>query len=205
MGRLNLSPDNEKARDEIKFTFGNWRALLLRREVERNFNSALFQQRFVVPLIKVDEVDNCLITLDCLILRSANKVPFPIKRHQANPFELVSAVSIRGIEDIYKYQTASSFPLQRFNKFTSNIISYDFVNQYLYILGNKKIKQVAITDTFESPEEINSCASGDTCYSDDKPYPLSKDLIQQIIEGILRGEIAIKPKDVEVKTDNKEE
>lgn len=201
-GKLN-APFDEKLNDEIKFAIKGYRALFLRRDLERNLPSAIYQQSFIIDLIKVDEIDSCKVDLGCLILRSENKVPIPVRHKGMSPFAVVSAASVRNYKDVYGYKTREEIPFQKFNKFSYEIIGYDYINGYIYLFGNKLLKYARLSDAFESPEEINSCASGDTCYSDDGPFPISKDMAQLIVDTIVQT-YRNKEKDLQVKTDNKE-
>lgn len=195
-GKLN-DPFNVKLKDEIKFAVANARALLLRRDTERYHASAIFKQTFLVDLIEVDEIDSCKVDLGCIILRSKNPVPIPVRTKRPTPFSLVSAASIKGSSHILPFKTRAEVPFLKYNKFGVPA-SYDYINGYIYVWGNDRFKWIRLNDIFEDPTEINTCSTNETCYDDNKPYPISKDMVDIIIEKIITGEIRLN-EDVEVK------
>ncbi len=200
------APFDEKLKDEVKFAIKGYRALFLRRDLERNIDTGRFKQSFLVELIKVDEIDSCKVELGCTILRTKNKVPKSIRTKNPVPYQSVTASAVRGIRDIYPYKVRNEVAiLAKHNKFQlSEVLGYDYINDYIYVwlIKNhpKVLKWVRIEDIFDDPEEINSCAYGETCYNDDMDYPISKDLAQLICETIISN--YKRTGDLEVKTEN---
>jgi hypothetical protein len=104
------------------------------------------------------------------------------------------------------FKHSQSFNLE-FTKYSRNqpadIVTYTFVDNYLYFYNlPKSQKYVGVQDIFESPEALKSinCETGkvESCYKDDDEYPLTEDLVQQLIQAILATELRIQaPSDTE--------
>ena len=66
------------------------------------------------------------------------------------------------------------------------------IEDYLYIYNADGLEYINIRGVFEDPEDVSKfgdCADG-SCYEGDKtPFPISMDMIQQINQGILGGEL----------------
>jgi hypothetical protein len=194
-------PLNVELKENAKFSIKYWRATLIRRDVARNGQSDEFLQRFYFDLVKVDKADACNFNLDCLILRSKFEVPKPIRLNNDILFKFVGSVDGKA----WTFTEYEEVPYTAYNKFTSSQIRYAYINNYIYVFGNTKLKKGAIQASFANPSVINNSCDASTCYSDDSEFPIAEDMLQQIIQGILSTEFKMmKPKDneVEIDTDN---
>lgn len=187
-------PFNYQLKENIKFSVKTWRAFLIRQDILRNGLSDEFLQRFYVDLVKVDKADACNFDLNCLILRTKFEVPKPIRLNNDILFKFVGTVDGKP----FTYVEYEEVAYTAYTKFSTNLIRYNYTNGYLYIFGNTKLKKLAIQAVFVNPEEINNSCDEETCYKDDKEFPISEDMIKIIISGIMSGEFKIQPKDEEV-------
>ena len=180
-------PLNIVLKENIKFSIKYWRALLYRRDIATNGQSDEFLQKFHAPLTKVDKADDCAFTLDCTILRTTNKVPKPVRLKTDVLFKFVGTADGKAFD----YTEYEEVQFRCENKYTGKSIIYSYINDYLYIFNATKLKKLAIQAVFANPEEINICATSDTCYSDDDKYPIADDMIGDIINGILSKEFKL--------------
>ncbi len=178
-------PLNIVLRENIKFSLNYWRALLMRRDIATNGMSDVFLQKFNITLTKVDKADACNFNLDCVkVLRSTTTIPKPVRLKSDILFKFVGTVDGKPFTQV-QYEEV---PYTCYNKFTSRDWRYAYINDYIYIFNNTKLKYLALQYAVEAPEMINlSCTAG-TCYSDDSDYPCPLDMVQQIVAGILSGE-----------------
>lgn len=192
------APLNVELKENIKFSVKYWRATLIRRDVARNGMSDEFLQRFYFNLVKVDKADACNFNLDCLILRSEFEIPAPIRLNNDILFKFVGSVDGKA----WTYTEYEEVPYVAYNKFTAKEIRYTWVNKYFYIFGNTKLKKGAVQAPWADPSLINTSCDSASCYSDDSEFPISADMLQQIVDGILTREFRImNPKDNEVQID----
>jgi hypothetical protein len=182
-GRTFDIPFQEQLIDMVSY----WRSTILKRSLEKGqLRRKHFLQDFVVELEKVPEI-SCPISYGC-VLRSKVRIPKPI--YTTNMlFDFV------GSADFYmpfKSVEKQDIPILANSEFKTRGLYYTYVDGYLEIYGDSEIKYIGIKSVFENPEDVAEVqCDGDACYDWDKPYPLSEDLIQQIIENILKLELRI--------------
>ena len=85
-----------------------------------------------------------------------------------------------------------NYNFTKYNKFTSKTIKYFINGDYISIINNKKIKNIKLSYAFENFEQaINYCENTNgNCYSEDSEYPLSLDMIEIIIQQLLKENYA---------------
>lgn len=172
-------------KEDIKFAARTWGAFLIRQDYERNGSNALYLRRFVVRLVKVDAADTCGAPVDCLVLRSEFKIPSPVRIKSASLFEYVGSIDWN-----YAFTPTKAEELQytRFNKYTSDIIRYDYINGYIYVFNAKRVTKIGIKEVPVNPAEIvDLCANGGSCITDDESIPYPEDMVKTIVEGLLSG------------------
>lgn len=178
--------------ENIKASVKYWRAMLIRRDVSANGLSDEFLQRIYVNLVKVDKADACNFQDGCQVLRTKVPIPKPLRLKNDVVFKFVGSENGKA----FTYTEYEEVPFTCYNKYTSKVLRYAYINGYIYVFNNLKLKKLAIQSIFADPSEISTVC--DECYSDDKPYPIGEDMIQAIIQGILTGEFRLKPTDEEV-------
>lgn len=174
-------------RDRIKFIIRYHAPLYIRRDSQRNLISDTYLNTYETDLIKVDRLDNCDFDLGCDILRTENKIPTPTRFKGRLPFTYVGTLG--GIKS-FIYTKFYELDFTRFNEVTSNSIRYDYVNNYIYVFNNLKIKKIQLISAFTNLEDyINTCNK--SCDQDNQDYPVPLDIIKLITSDILNGEIRL--------------
>ncbi|SRR6266403_4478693 len=195
--RLN-QPFNIMLKERKKFEVKYWRSMMIRQDVAKNGLSYEFLQSFVTNLTKIDKGDNCVIGIDCIILRTKTKIPKPVRLKDDVPFKYVGEI---GGNNSFVYTELEELKYTNSNKYTYNVIRYNYTNGYVYIFNNTKLKYISLQGIFTNPESINSCTSGGTtlCYNDDMEFPIADDMLQTIIDGIVNEELKAPVDNKEVK------
>lgn len=185
--RLN-QPFNKMLRERKKFEVKYWRAELIRQDDAKNGLSYEFIQTTTIDLIKVDKADNCLIGVDCEVLRSKTKIPKPVRLKSDVPFKYVGEV---GGGSSYPYCEIEELRYTKSNKYTSKFIRYAYMNGYLYVFNNTKLKFLTLQGIFSYPELVNTCTSDSSpvCYNDDMEFPIAADMLRVIIDGLVNEEL----------------
>lgn len=187
-------PFNEMLKDNLKFSIRYWRATFIRRDIQANGMSDEFLQRIYVDLQKVSKADACNFDLNCTtILRTSVQIPKPIRVKNDVLFKFVGNVDGKP----FTYTEFEEVPYTCYNRFTSKVIRYCYVNGYIYVFNNTLLKKLAIQTPFVDPYQANALCEG--CYNDDSEFPCPEDMIQQIFQGIVNGELkVVNPTDEEV-------
>ena len=195
-------PNNHSLREKIRSVIVHTRAEIIRRSYENhNYVDKLLTQRFKVTLTSVVDGDFELpeelqdIPID-KIKRTNQKVPRPIRLTNNLPFDRVSSVG---------YKTNREFPYikETTARFKGSVpglcgaISYDYINEYLYLFPASKDKivpvdAIVIESAFEHPNQIldiNGDLTVENHLYDDNEWLLSEDMIGQIKEIIYKREL----------------
>lgn len=199
-GRLN-DPLNEVLKEQIKFAVKYYRAFLIRRDITKNGMSNEFLQSIKVKLQRADKADSCIASLNCPILRSVNKIPNPIRLNSDEAFKFVGSV---GRQKSFTYTRLEELPFTNYLEFNTDEIRYEWMNGYLYIFNNLKLKYAELVAPYANPNKVKDDCDDIPCFNDDMEFPLGDDLLQTIITGLLSGEFklrAIEDGQVEIEED----
>lgn len=185
--------------EELKMMVDYWRATVMKQALERNPKDRQhFQQSLVMELIKVPLVE-CPIEYGC-VLRTKEKVPSPL-RGGSVLFDYIGRAtwdkSYSTTNEAFEVFTSTS-------PYTGKNVRYAYRDNYLYVYNDKKLKYVGVKGVFENPRDLGQFQCGESsCYTDDLLYPLSEDMIQQVVSAILKTELRILPTEdkVEVPVD----
>jgi len=172
--------------ERLKFNVSYYRALLIRRDQERNtYLPEQFIQSFCLDMEKVDASECCDIKVDCIIMKSTKKLPSPIRLKNGSPLSYVGT-----IDNLKSYAPMSvgELPFISFSSFTANIARYFVQEGYLYII-NAKPKKVNVKGIFEDPRDLLDFDCSGECYDDDAEYPITADMVQRITQSLLAGEL----------------
>ena len=85
-------PFDGMLKQRVKFSIKYYRAMLIRRDAERNPMSKHNVQRMNVKLKKVDKADTCVVDIDCDVLRTEHKIPKPVRMNSDSPFKYVDVL-----------------------------------------------------------------------------------------------------------------
>lgn len=197
-GRVNSATDYYTI-EEIKFAVSYYRAVLLRREIERQGADNALEQSFVVELAQMQPSD-CTFTLPnaCLLFKTVKKVPFPV-RNKTGHFGYVGRVDY---QKSFTLIQPEELQFLAYSKFTGRTIKFFYHQNHIYVVGSKWLKRLLVRGVFENPSEVaDLCVNSTTCFSDDEPYPIGLDMLETIVTNLLSKEFSIRGANLEVKID----
>lgn len=211
---------NNTLKESIKETVLDYRAKFIRDDLAKNAASDMhIMQTGAVMFKKVNllsefTTDYGYVTAICPeileqeryeILRSIEPLPVPIRKKNSTQSGFYFLGRIDGSKR-FVLTTLDKFPYYKSLRYNEHTIYYIILNQYVYIINNLdkcdinlslKIINLMVKDAFEDPREFyNACDNGDT-FIDDMPFPMGRDMVLQISNGILKGEYPLKAKDGE--------
>ena len=204
---------NMTLRESIKDTIIIYRSKMLRDSDTRNFDDmALFAQNLSVPLIKVDLYKefgigvakqalsflnvNLDSTITYEVLRTKEKVPTPLRHHMMHrePFRFVG--SFNG-SDYFYYTTLGTYKYDSILPNRLDTIFYIYINNYIYVVNNLRkcdvtnsldLKEIFISSIFDNPRTAYKICDDPSVKIDDRPFPMSGDLLSSIYNMVKRGE-----------------
>lgn len=139
--------------------------------------------------IKYSDIPSDIQNIDRsnLIKRSIKKIPRPVRLSNNLPFHSIRTI---GAKDsiIIPYIMESSNKFYKHLPGMNNIISYDYINEYLYIYNpNVDLHKICIESIFEYPHELNLEFSDNdnVTFDDDDEFFLPEDLVNSVKKLVL--------------------
>lgn len=187
-------------RRAIRLSVIHNRNKLIRQSFEKHgYTDKVLQQRFRITLINCPDGD-VLVDGTRIIKRSTNRVPRPTRLNNNLPFLSVRTTGVYNpIEIPFVKEAGSKF--YRHLPGMCRTISYDLINQYLYIDITKNsdlasIGSVIVESPFEYPTIIDDEETvysgikeehfdGDKTYTADDEFMISEDMIYDIKKLVL--------------------
>ena len=195
-------PNNHVLRENLKLLIIQTRNECIRRSYENHgYVDKGLTQRFRVTLIEVNDGDITIpdkikdyVAID-KIKRTTEKVPRPIRLTNNLPFDRVSSVGYTNNREFpYIKETTARF--RNSVPGLCGAISYDYINEYLYLYpprrGTFELNQIVIESAFEHPNEIslgNGEITTDNLIYDDNEYLIPEDMYGQIKDIIYKRDL----------------
>lgn len=176
--------------EQIKFQVKYYRALLIRRDVERGLTHLEhFEQDLGhIDLIDVDSAELQGLYSGNIIKKSVKQLPSALRLRTKKAITYVAPYGRAEMNIPFIEPVRSAW--QSFNKFTSESPFSFIKNDYLYIVNATPFSKVYVRGVFEDPEHVFEFTeeTGLELYDSDSPFPISEDLLQQVTQSILNGE-----------------
>ncbi|MDD7629847.1 MAG: hypothetical protein PUJ60_02225 [bacterium] len=195
-------PNNHVLRENLKLLIIQTRNECIRRSYENHgYVDKGLTQRFRVTLTEVNDGDITIpdeikdyVAID-KIKRTTEKVPRPIRLTNNLPFDRVSSVGYANNREFpYIKETTARF--RNSVPGLCGAISYDYINEYLYLYpprrGTLELNQIVIESAFEHPNEIslgNGEITTDNLIYDDNEYLIPEDMYGQIKDIIYKRDL----------------
>ena len=195
-------PNNHVLRENLKLLIIQTRNECIRRSYENHgYVDKGLTQRFRVTLIEVNDGDITIpdeikdyVAID-KIKRTTEKVPRSIRLTNNLPFDRVSSVGYANNREFpYIKETTARF--RNSVPGLCGAISYDYINEYLYLYpprrGTFELNQIVIESAFEHPNEIslgNGEITTDNLIYDDNEYLIPEDMYGQIKDIIYKRDL----------------
>lgn len=185
--------DEHISLDQIKFNVKHYRAMFIRRDFAKNgFTSRHIEQDLgCIEVAPTDASKCCRLPSHCIVYRSVMPLPKTIRYNFEEAITYVGDVTGQGTIPMVNSNTIQWLP---FDKYTKNKMKSYMINDYLYIYNADGLEKVNVRGVFEDPQDVSvfkECEGGG-CYDDSiHDFPISMDMLQQINQGILGGELSL--------------
>ena len=181
--------DENISLDQIKFNVRHYRAVLVRRDFQRNgmITRHLEQSLGCMQLEKVDGSQCCGLDIGCMVYKTKLPVPRTLR------FNFEDAITFVGAADgLTRIPLVSSSIIKyvQYEKYTSEKKKAYMIGDYLYVFNAEGMEYINIRGVFENPEDLSMYdCDGSECYDDNSEYPLPADMLQAINSGLMQGEL----------------
>lgn len=191
-------PFSVPLQEELKVIMNYKRADWFQKAIDKHPEQRrFFYKDFSAELIRVDKAE-CPVVLNCTVLKTVSKVPIPVRTSWA----LFDYVGDPDKTDGYGYSTPEQTKeLAMYSKYTADRPRYFYVNGYLYIYNEKELEYVNVRGIWADPRQLSAfkCVN-EPCYTDDDQYNIPDDIINTMIQDILKneGKLLLSPEKAEV-------
>ena len=181
------SDDEHISLRQIHFNVLHYRALLVRRDFQRNgiITRHLEQELGCLELEEVNASRCCGLPLECSVWKTKKKIPRTIRLNMMEALTSITDPSGINTIPLVNVNTVQFLPYDRFTK--KDRKAY-MIEDYLYIYNPMGMDTVNIRGIFEDPTALGAydCADG-SCYDKDSDFPLPMDMVNAITEGLVKG------------------
>lgn len=174
---------NEELINLLYTSVYNWRAKLIRQNLQKYGNRTLFEDTIVVPLELASLSADCSIEL-CNYMRTTVKIPQPVLMEGVQPYK----VATTNLGTYMDYIKPEHLLWKKYSKWTSKDLVYTYINGYIYEIGNNFLEKLSITAIWDRPDllEDYECES---CNPTNKVIPAN--MAADIITAISQNEIRL--------------
>lgn len=196
--------------DELKHIVNYKRSKILYEWMKnlplRNF---LFQN-FVIGTERVSATECEEFPSECYIVRTECEVPNPFRDPRIKlPYGIFDYVGHSSGYKPYSYLTREHFPYLKYRPYTADTKKWFYSNGFVYVINDKDEapNPVMIRGVFQDPIINIGCnvcdAEGTICSPNTAPYPVPPEMLDEIINAVIREELATGdlPKEIDEEKD----
>ena len=154
---------NHELRERIKDSVKQAMATFIRHSIETHGIDDILKLSYAVNLIEVPRInfeykfDGQVVNSNEKILRSENRIPYPVRFRNEAPFTYVGLPDF-SLSFAKREYSEGKIPLKSMPSRPDRRYSYSLKNSYLYITGidceTFKARIIAVESIWENPEEI---------------------------------------------------
>lgn len=183
-------PFSTPLQEELKVIFNYKREDWMQKIVEKYPGQRkYFLKDFSVDLEKVDRAE-CPVNVDCTVLRTVTTIPMPIR----SSYGLFDYVGDPDKTDGYTYVTPDQlyWMIKFGSRYTENRPKYFYVNGYVYIYQDNDLISLNIRGLWPDQRQLAAFKCADVpCYTDDDQYDIPGDIINTMVQDVLKNELRI--------------
>lgn len=183
---------DEPFREMIKDRVRVWRSTLIRDALNKDpGRRKFFLQSLTVPMER-KPAQECGIPMNCYIAQSTYQIPYPITANKLL-YEYVGMVD--GMS-AFSWVERSWLKYKSHDKYSSSLGTYTALNRKIQVHHQEDLTHILIEGVFDDPEEVEKLrcdAAGTACNYGDSQFPAPNDIIQKIIQYVMRVDLGIIP------------
>jgi hypothetical protein len=148
-----------------------------------------FIKYITIDLVDVDQAECPAVGGDCTVKKTVKKIPTPTR----STYALFDYVGDNDRTDSYGYATIDQIVwFNKYNKYTSSRPKYEYANGYVYVYNEDTLEQVTIGGIWPDQAQLNEFKCDDQpCYTDDDQYDIADDIINTMIQDVLKNEFRL--------------
>jgi len=183
-------PFSVPLQEELKVMFNYKLADWMQKIIDKHPEQRKFYLKDITVELEAVDRGDCPIDTDCTVLRTISKIPTPVRSATA----LFDYVGDPDKGDGYSYAAPEEiYWLAKYNKYTSNRPKYFYLNGYVYIYNEDSLEHVNIRGLWPDQRQLNTFKCNDVpCYTDDDQWDVPQDIINTMVQDLLKNELGLK-------------
>lgn len=181
-------PFSVPVQEQLKVIWNYKRADWLQKIVDKHPEQRKFFLKTITnSLIDIDEAD-CPVEIGCTIKRTSKKIPKPLRTTET----LFDYVGDPDKFDGYTYTTPEQlyYILKYGSKYTKDRPKYFYSNDYIYVYNEDSLENLGIRGIWPDQRQLNEFkCNGVPCYTDNDQYDIPDDIINVMMQDILKNEL----------------
>lgn len=179
-------------RNYIIFKILEYRALYIRRDVEKNLfiSNQIEQDLGCLDLEDVDAADCCDVEIGCTVKRTVDTIPTTIRFNYKDAITYVGSIDkTTSFKIIRPYDARWA----KFNKYTNKGNRAYLLNDKLYVIsGNPLLDKINVRGVFYDPRDVRPfICDGEPCYTENSIFPIGTDMLQSIVTEIVSKDLRL--------------
>jgi len=194
-------PIQEQLKVVLNYKRADWMQKVIEKYPEQR---KYFRKDIVDSLVEVDRAE-CPISTDCTVKRTTHQIPLPLR----STYSLFDYVGDPDKTDGYTYIPPEFLAtINEYSKYTKDRPRYFYSNGYVYIYNDPALDYIDIGGIWPDQKQLADfkCPNA-PCYTDDDQWDIPDDIINTLIQDVLKNEIRLfveLDKDETVTVDNKD-
>lgn len=182
-------PFNIPLQEELKLIVNYKRAQFIQQIAEKRPEQRKFFLKYISDeLIRVEDEECPFPVNDCKVLRTERKIPMPIR----SSYALFEYVGDDDRTDGYTYAQPDQLRWLKHSKYTGDRPKYFYADGYVYIYNEETLETITIGGVWSDQKQLHEFKCGDElCYTDDDQYDIPDDILNTMIQDILKNELRL--------------
>lgn len=192
-------PIQEQMKVILNFKRADWMQKIIAAHPEQR---KFFFKDFSVELETVDKAE-CPVNLDCTVYRTTKKIPIPLR----SDYTLFDYVGGPDKMDGYSYTSTDQLVwIVNYSRYTKDRPKYFYVNGYIYVYNEPELEYINVRGIWPDQRQLNIFKCDDVpCYNDDDQYDIADDIINTMVQDIIKNEFRVlAPELTEISIDKQE-
>jgi hypothetical protein len=198
--RGRISDDDDISLTQIKDLIHSTRAKFLKQKFDKNIrviDDSYTQPLGALEIERVDSSAHATVTAGRFMYRTLRQIPETIdRRNYEGTFTRIGPADLLAVQyNLVSYDRALYSGSGRYNKDTIFCFLRD---KRIYLISNsgayhKGVQYIDVEGVFQNPSQVATFldSNGDSLYSDDMPYPISRSMKEDIENTILKDKMGI--------------
>lgn len=183
------SPFSIPVQEQLKAIFSYKTSDWMQKVIDKHPEQRKFFLRYITDdLTDVEEAECPAPSNGCTVKRTTQQIPIPV-RTSTTLFDYVGDTDKM---DGYTYTTPDQYLyIAKYgSKYTKDRPKYFYANKYVYVYGEDFMDDLTIGGVWSDQRQLNGFkCSTDTCYTDDSQLDIPEDVINLIVQDVLKNEL----------------